>query len=301
MSNPLILECIPNFSEGRDRQTMESVAAALDAYQGVKRLDLCLDRDHHRSVLTFLGEPEAVVKGALAVCRRALERIDMRDHRGGHPRIGAVDVIPFVPLGGAGMDVAVEAARRFGAAFGEECGVPVFFYGEAALRPERRQLPQLRRGGYEGLRERMKNPAWWPDAGPVSFNERSGASAVGARMPLVAFNVNLDSGDVELARRIAGRIRESGGGLPALRAIGVFLESRGIAQVSMNLTDWRVTPVRAAFEAVEAAASSHGVGILESELIGLAPRGAFTGVSPEAIKLRNFSEKHFLESHLPGS
>ncbi len=301
MTQQLILECIPNFSEGRDRQAMEAVAAALEAFPGIRRLDLCLDRDHHRSVLTFLGEPEAMVQGALVVCRRALERIDMRDHRGGHPRIGAVDVIPFVPLGGSGMDVAVEAARRFGRAFGEECGVPVFFYGEAALRPERRPLPQLRRGGYEGLRERMKDPAWRPDAGPVSFNERSGASAVGARMPLVAFNVNLDSNDMHLARRIAGRIRESGGGLPALRAIGVFLESRDIAQVSMNLTDWRVTPVRAAFEAVKAAAAEAGVDVLESELIGLAPRGAFAGVAPGEIRLVDFSEERFLESHLPGS
>jgi len=301
LTQPLILECIPNFSEGRDLQAMEAVATALDAFPGIRRLDLCLDRDHHRSVLTFLGEPEAMVQGALAVCRRALERIDMRDHRGGHPRIGAVDVIPFVPLGGAGMDEAVEAARRFGTAFGTECGVPVFFYGEAALRPERRQLPQLRRGGYEGLRERMKDPSWRPDAGPVSFNERSGASAVGARMPLVAFNVNLDSDDMHLARRIAGRIRESGGGLPALRAIGVSLESRGIAQVSMNLTDWRVTPVRTAFEAVKTAAAEAGVGVLESELIGLAPRGAFAGVNPGEIRLVDFSEKRFLESHLPGA
>jgi glutamate formiminotransferase len=301
MKNPRIIECVPNFSEGRDRAAMEAVASALDDFPGVRRLDLCLDRDHHRSVLTFLGEPDSVVRGALAVCRRALLEIDMRVHRGGHPRIGAVDVIPFVPLGGAGMDDAVAAARRFGAAFGEECGVPVFFYGEAALRPERRQLPRIRKGGYEGLRERMKDPAWRPDAGPLSFNDRSGASAVGARMPLVAFNVNLDSGDVALAGRIAAAIRESGGGLPSLRAIGVFLESRGIAQVSMNLTDWRVTPVRAAYAAVEAAAAENGVGVLESELIGLAPRGAFAGVTPEAIKLKDFSAARFLESHLPGS
>jgi glutamate formiminotransferase len=301
MKSSLILECIPNFSEGRDRAAMEDVAAALDSFPGVKRLDLCLDRDHHRSVLTFLGGPEAVVEGALAVCRRALLRIDMRDHRGGHPRIGAVDVIPFVPLGGAGMDLAVEAARRFGTAFGEECGVPVFFYGEAALRPERRELPRVRRGGYEGLRERMRDPAWRPDAGPAAFSDRHGASAVGARMPLVAFNVNLDSGDLDLARRIAGAIRESGGGLPSLRAIGVMLKSRGIAQVSMNLTDWRVTPVGAAFAAVEAAAAARGVGILESELIGLAPRGAFAGVTPEEIRLRDFSAERFLESHLPGT
>jgi len=279
---------------------MEDVAAALDAAAGVKRLDLCMDADHHRSVLTFLGEPEAVVRGMLAVGRRALDRIDMREHRGGHPRIGAVDVIPFVPLGDTGMETAVEAARRFGTAYGEECGVPVFFYGEAALRPERRQLPQIRRGGYEGLRERMNDPAWRPDAGPAAFSERSGASAVGARMPLVAFNVNLDSGDAALARRIAGAIRESGGGIRSLRAIGVFLESREIAQVSMNLTDWRVCPVRRAYDAVRAMAADEGVRVLESELIGLAPRGAFEGVDPVEIRLVDFSEERFLESHLPG-
>ncbi len=294
-----IIECVPNVSEGRDREKIDAIAEEISRTPGVKLLDVCVDRDHHRSVFTFIGSPDDVVRAALTAMAGALDRIDMREHRGVHPRVGAVDVVPFVPLKGAVIKDAVEAAHRFGYAFGERNGVPVYFYGEAALSPQRRELPEIRRGGYEGLKGRMEDPRWKPDAGPEAFHPKSGATAVGARQPLIAFNVNLRTDDLRAAREIARKVRFSSGGLRHVKAIGVPLNSRNIVQVSMNLTDFRETSVRAAFDAVKEEASKRGVAILESELVGLIPEAALEGLSADDLRLSDFREECIIETHLP--
>ncbi|MDO9514961.1 MAG: glutamate formimidoyltransferase [Syntrophales bacterium] len=294
-----IIECIPNFSEGRDSRIIRAIVDAATEVVGVRVLDFSMDCDHNRSVLTFIGTPEAVLNGAIAACSRAAELIDMREHSGCHPRIGAVDVVPFVPLEGAQMADAVEIAHRFGRTFAYRHNVPVYFYGEAALSRERKRLADVRRGEYEALRDRMADPAWRPDISPEEsgFNPRLGATAVGARKPLIAFNINLDSNDIGLAQQIARSIRHSSGGLPHVQALGVLLESRNIAQISMNLADYEVTPLSVVFDAVRKQAAGKGVDILESELIGLIPRAALEGITPDQIKLLDFHEERIIESH----
>jgi len=295
-----IIECIPNFSEGRDSGVITAIADGVSAVAGVDVLDFSMDRDHNRSVLTFIGPPEAILKGAIAACNRAAELIDMRGHRGCHPRIGAVDVVPFVPLEGSRMEDAVEIAHRFGHVFARTHDVPVYFYGKAALSRERRKLADVRRGQYEDLEHKIRDPAWKPDAGPCLANPRLGATAVGARKALIAFNINLKSNDIDLAREIARSIRHSSGGLRHVQALGLFLESRNIAQVSMNLTDYEVTSLRTVFDAVYKKATEKGTDILESELIGLIPRAALEGIRPDQIRLHDFSEERIIESHCGG-
>lgn len=292
-----LIECVPNFSEGRNQQTVEALRQAVQKIDGVRLLDASADADHNRCVLTLIAPPEGIVDGAMAVAEEALRRIDMRRHEGIHPRIGAVDVVPFIPLGEATMAEAVTAAHCFGHEFAKRTGVPVYFYGEAALKPERRQLPDVRRGGYEGLTARLKDPQWYPDAGDAVFNEHWGATAVGARIPLVAFNVNLDSTDLSLAREIACAVRESSGGFPCVKAIGLFLAGRNKIQVSMNLTDYRKTSLRTVFDSIEKMARTRGVSILHSELIGLLPRDALADATPEYLRLIDFSEDRIIESH----
>jgi glutamate formiminotransferase len=293
-----IMECVPNFSEGRDREKINAIADVILRVPGVKLLDFSMDCDHHRSVFTFIGSPEDVFAGAMAACKRAIDVIDMREHEGVHPRLGAVDVVPFVPLRGADMRDAVSLAYRFGREFAEGNRVPVYFYGEAALHHGRKELSEIRRGGYEKLKEKIKAPRWQPDAGPSVFNDLSGATVVGARMPLIAFNVNLNTGDLALAKSIAAAIRQSGGGLKHVRAIGVPLKSRKIVQISMNLTNYRETPIRTVFDAVKKHVSQHGVAIIESELIGLIPEEALARVSAEYLQLSNFCPDCVIETHL---
>ncbi|MDD5167339.1 MAG: glutamate formimidoyltransferase [Syntrophales bacterium] len=293
-----IIECVPNFSEGRDPRKVEKIAGAVRTVSGVKLLDFSFDPDHHRSVLTFIGEPDAVIQGALAAGEKALELIDIRLHSGVHPRIGAIDVVPFIPLGDAQMDDAISAAHRFGRLFGERFSIPVYFYGDAALDAGRRELPDIRRGGIEALRERIRETCWCPDVGPAVCHESAGAVAVGARMPLLAFNINLKSGDLDLARRIARSVRESGGGFRNVKALGLFLKSRGLAQVSMNLTDYRETSIRSVYDRVQAEASKAGVELLESELIGLSPAAALDEETARHVRLRDFSDKRIIETYL---
>jgi glutamate formiminotransferase len=293
-----IIECVPNFSEGRDRKKIDSIVSALSKVEDVRLLDVCVDADHNRTVLTFIGTMEAVTKGATAVCERAIDLIDMREHRGVHPRIGAVDVVPFVPLKSATMKNAVDVAHRFGRTFGKRKKIPVYFYGEAALNPARRELPDVRKGEYEALKTRFDNPLWLPDAGPARFNPRSGAVAVGAREPLIAFNINLATDNLQAAKEIACSIRQSSGGLQHVKAIGVSLKSRNIAQVSMNLTNYKVTPLRTVFDAVKEEASHRGVAILESELVGLIPEDALEGVTAEYLQLSKFCAECIIETHL---
>jgi glutamate formiminotransferase len=280
-----LLECVPNVSEGRDSALIRRLADAVEA-AGARVLDVHADADHHRSVFTYLGAPDAVERATLALARLAVERIDMRRHSGVHPRVGAVDVVPFVPLRGLSMAEAVASARRVGHALCEATGVPVFFYAEAAAEPARRELPVVRWGGFERLAERLGDPMWRPDCGGPGPHPTAGASIVGARALLIAFNAMLDTADVAVARAIAAAVRESSaGGLPRVRAIGVPLASRNVAQVSMNLLDHRVTPPAVVVARVEQEATARGAAVREWELVGCAPKDAFPDAARLGIRL----------------
>jgi glutamate formiminotransferase / 5-formyltetrahydrofolate cyclo-ligase len=293
-----IIECVPNFSEGHDHKKISAIARVFKSFPNVRLVDFSGDADHNRSVFTFLGKPEDVLEAALAACSKALKLIDMREQAGVHPRLGAVDVVPFIPLGTAKMKDAVDLAHTFGQQLYERFGVPVYFYGFAARNDQGVELPDVRRGGYEGLAEKMARVEGSPDVGEKKFNARSGATAVGARELLVAYNINLDCDDLLLARHIASRIREKGGGLKHVRAIGVILKGRGLAQVSINLTNCKETPLKTVFDRVKTLAAEGGAQILESELIGLAPKCAFAGTKPEYLKLKDFDKDRLLETHL---
>ncbi|MGE5273317.1 MAG: glutamate formimidoyltransferase [Verrucomicrobiota bacterium] len=292
-----ILQCVPNFSEGRDPAFLEAIRGVLDDFP-VKVLDLSMDADHNRADCTFLGEPGVVEACALALAARAVELIDMRRHTGAHPRMGAIDVVPFVPIRGVTMDEAVEIARRFGRTFAEAHSVPVFFYEEACTSESRRNLADVRRGEYEGMAEKLRDPAWLVDAGPQDFNEQSGATAVGARMPLIAFNVNLQTGDLEVAKLIASAVRHSSGGLRFVKAMGLTLEEEGLVQVSMNLVDYRQTPIHRALELVRAEAARFGVPVKECELVGMVPIHALEEVVGYYLQVRDFGVNQVIEYHL---
>ncbi|HEX9670894.1 MAG TPA: glutamate formimidoyltransferase, partial [Thermoanaerobaculia bacterium] len=272
------LECVPNVSEGRRPETVAALARAAASPAGVALLDVSSDPDHNRTVLTLAGEPGPLHAALLALYETALGEIDLTLQRGVHPRIGAVDVVPFVPLAGAEMADAVAAALRLAEAVAVRFDLPVYLYEEAARRPERRRLPDLRRGGFEGLPARLADPAWAPDFGPPRPHPTAGGTIVGARPFLIAFNVVLETDDPTVARRIAARVRErTAGGLPAVRAIGVYLESRRRAQVSMNLLDFRRTSLAAALARVRREAEALGTGIVGSEIVGLVPEAAVLG------------------------
>ncbi len=292
-----MLECVPNVSEGRDARVLDRLADAIRSVPGVRLANVHADPDHHRSVFTFLGAPDAVERAAVALADAVFASVDMRRHHGVHRRIGALDVLPFVPLRGVTMDEAVARARAVGAMLGRTHSVPVYFYGAAATSPARRALQAIRAGEYEGLPAKLADPAWRPDAGPVRLNPEKGAMAIGARDVLVAYNVWLDSADLDVARAIARTIRESSAGLPCLQAMGFPLSHEGVAQVSMNLLDYRVTSLAGAFDAVKSEAGRRGVGIKRAELVGLAPRAAFEGREPESVGLHMRPEQ-YLDTHL---
>jgi glutamate formiminotransferase / 5-formyltetrahydrofolate cyclo-ligase len=297
-----LIECVPNFSEGRRAEVVEEIVLAINQIDGVTLLDHSRDETHNRSVVTFAGAAESVVRAATAAVGRAIQLIDMEQHIGAHPRIGAVDVIPFVPLGNTRIEECVDLARRFGEQIAKLFELPVYLYGEAALRPERRRLADVRRGQYEGLRaEIATNPEREPDYGPPRMHPRGGAVAVGARKPLIAFNVNLATDDEAVAKRIAHAIRESSGGLPGVQAMGVLLENPGeprYAQVSMNLVDWQRTGISRVVREIRTLARKAGTDIHHCELIGLAPTGALLEVSADALGLRDFSPDQALELRL---
>ncbi|MBA3877904.1 MAG: glutamate formimidoyltransferase [Anaerolinea sp.] len=278
----MLIESVPNFSEGRRLEVVDALAGTVAATPGAHLLDRTSDASHNRSVLTLAGEADAVTRALEATIEVAIREIDMERHTGEHPRIGAVDVVPFVPLGDTTMDQAVTLARTFGNRVAERFEIPVFLYARAATRPDRVRLADVRRGGYEGLRAEIATNGRGPDFGPARTHPRAGAMAVGARPFLVAWNINLESADVDLAKRIARRVRESGGGLPAVQANGFMIEELGCAQVSMNLLDFATTPIWRVWEEVRAVAAEDGVGLRESELIGLAPLAAFMDVAAHA-------------------
>jgi glutamate formiminotransferase len=317
----VLVESVPNVSEGRRTAVVDRLAGAVASVDGVFLLDRTSDPSHNRSVLTVAGEHEAVTAGLEALVQQAIRDIDMEDHAGEHPRIGAVDVVPFIPLGDTTMDACVELARAFAERIATRFDLPVYLYAEAATRSDRVKLADVRRGQYEGLKAEITQNGRHPDFGPTRMHPRAGATAVGARPFLIAWNVNLESEDVELAKRIARRVRESGGGLPRVQANGFRVEEpeRGQpvrAQVSMNLLDFHVTGLWQAWEAVEALAAEDGVALAESELIGLAPLAALLDVADHAgadpagsdeqrlaagaaaIRLRDFSPLQALELRL---
>lgn len=294
-----IVESIPNFSEGRDSRIIEQLENALNATRGVALLDRHRDVDHHRCVLTIAGSVELMEEAAFSVVAKASDLINLKLHAGQHPRLGACDVLPFVPLSGSTMEECVRLAHDVGARIGRELRMPVFLYEEACERPFRKRLEQIRKGGPEALMTRMAtDPAWAPDFGPSEPHPTAGVIAVGARYPLIAFNVLLQSHDVSLARDIAGSIRAANGGLPGVKAIGLELQSRGCVQVSMNLIDYHLTPVHVAFEAVKRAATLKGVAVAKSELVGLIPQEALAQTGGHDLQLAALTQTQTLEHRL---
>lgn len=291
-----MIECIPNFSEGRRPEVVDAIAAAVAAVPGATLLDQTSDADHNRSVITFAGPADAVAEAAFQAVRRAAELIDMTQHSGQHPRVGATDVLPFVPLGGATLEQCVALARSVGQRIGDELGIPVYLYEAAATRPERAALPNVRKGEYEGLRDAIgTDPARAPDFGPARLGA-AGATIVGARQPLIAYNVYLNTADVDVAKRIAKAIRGSSGGLRGVRALGMLVEGR--AQVSMNLVDFRTTPVHRVVEMVAREAATYGVLVAESELIGLIPEDALLDAARFYLRLHGMKDEQILERRL---
>jgi len=295
-----IVECVPNVSEGRDLARLARFAAAVTSTPSVTLAGVHADPDHHRSVFTFLGPPPAVAAAALVLADVVVAEVDMREHHGIHPRIGALDVLPFVPLAGVTMTEAAALAQQTGGRLAARHALPVYYYAHAARRAERRALRELRHGEYEGLAARLASADGRPDDGPARFDARAGAVLVGARDVLIAYNVWLAGDDVAAARAIARAVRASGGGLPAVQALGLPLASRGRAQVSMNLLDYRVTPIPAAFDRVREEAARAGVALDRAELVGLAPRAAFAGRTPASVGLDGVDAASYLDTWLSG-
>jgi len=312
----VLIESVPNVSEGRRLDVVDRLVEAIEAGEGVYLLDRTSDASHNRSVFTMAGEHGPVSEALERLVAAGIHEIDMEEHSGEHPRIGAVDVIPFVPLAATTMDDCVELARTFGERIATRFDLPVFLYANAATRPERVKLADVRRGQYEGLKQDIDQQGRQPDFGPARMHPSAGAVAVGARPFLIAYNINLDSADVELARRVARRVRESGGGLPRVQANGFWIEELGRAQVSMNLLDFATTPLWLVWDTVRDIAAEDGVDLAESELIGLAPLAAFLAVADRAdapaedpierrlaaaadyLRLRDFSPMQALELRL---
>jgi len=294
----LIVECIPNVSEGRRPDIIEAIAAAIRGVPGVHLLDHSSDSSHNRSVFTLIGEPAAVKAAVLAMFEQAVAHIDLRTHQGEHPRLGAIDVVPFVPIEGIDMagcvalakDVAREVAGRF--------AIPIYLYEEASDNPARRNLEDIRRGEFEGLAAKMATAGWAPDFGPATPHQSAGATVIGARMPLIAYNINLNTDRLDVAKKIAAAIRQSSGGFRYVKAAGFMLEDRGIVQVSMNLTNYQKTPIFRVFDLVKREAARYGVTVLESEIVGLIPSAALVATAEYFLQLERFSGDQILENRL---
>jgi glutamate formiminotransferase len=296
---PSLVECVPNFSEGRKPETVQRIAEAIAAVETACVLDRHIDPDHNRSVITFVASPERVVEAAFAAVKRASELIDMRRHQGVHPRLGATDVLPFVPIRGVTIDDCVALAHEAGKIIARELSIPVYYYESAALRPDRVNLEDVRRGAFELLREQIvSNPERAPDVGPSQIHESAGAIVVGARPFLIAFNVLLRTNDIAVARQIARTIRARNGGLPFLKALGFQLETRNLVQVSMNLVNYEVTGMGDAYAAIHREADVLGVEIESTEIVGLVPRNALDRDAEYFSKLENFSEATILENQI---
>jgi glutamate formiminotransferase len=293
-----IIECVPNVSEGRRAEVVRAIVDAVGATPGVHLLDWSSDASHNRSVITLAGDAVPLKAAVLTLFERSLEVIDLRQHQGEHPRMGAVDVVPFVPIDGVTMAECVQLARDTGEAIAARFGVPVYLYEEAASTDARRNLEDIRRGEFEGLSAKMAHEGWRPDFGPGSPHPSAGASVIGARMPLIAYNINLATDRHEVAKKIAAAIRFSSGGLRFVKAMGIALEDRGIVQVSMNLTNYEKTPIFRVFEIVRREAARYGVAVLESEIVGLVPSGALVSAAQWYLQLERFTGDQVLEQRL---
>ena len=293
-----IIESIPNVSEGRRPDVVERFADAVRNTPGVRLLDYSSDASHNRSVFTLVGDADSLKRATLALFEQAVAAIDLRRHSGEHPRLGAVDVVPFVPIEGATMDDCVRLAKDVGAVVADRFSVPVFLYEEASADPLRKNLEDIRRGEFEGLAARMRTPGWAPDFGPAAPHPSAGASVIGARMPLIAYNINLNTDRLDVAKKIAAAIRHSSGGLRYVKAMGVKIDDRNLAQVSMNLTNYQKTPIFRVFELVKREAGRYGVTVLESEIVGLVPSAALVSSAEFYLQLERFGGEQILENKL---
>lgn len=292
------MECVPNFSEGRDLEKIDKIVSPFRARQGVKLLDYSNDEDHNRLVVTVVGEPEALKEAVIEAIGVAVKLIDLNHHQGQHPRMGAADVVPFIPIKGCTMDEAIALSKEVGARVAEAYNLPVFLYEKSASAPHRENLAAIRKGEFEGMAEKIHQPEWKSDFGPAERHPTAGTVAIGARMPLVAYNINLDTPSLEIAHGIAKKVRFIGGGLRFCKAMGVELKERGITQVSMNLTDYSKTAIYRAHEMVRFEARRYGVNIVGSEIIGLVPMEALIDTAAYYLGLENFSMQQVLESRI---
>ncbi len=293
-----IVQCVPNFSEGKNQAVIDAIINEVKAVEGVKVLDWSADPSHNRMVLTFVGEPQAVKKAAFLSCKKASELIDMEQHKGEHPRIGATDVVPFIPVKNVTMQECVELAESLGAEISEKLHIPVYLYEEAAKMPSRKALPDVRKGQYEGLKVEISKPERHPDFGEPKMHPTAGATVVGARQFLVAFNINLSTSDVQIAKNIAGAIREAKGGYKYCRAMGIMIEERNLAQVTINMINYTGTPLHRVLETVKSEAARYGVNVVGTEIIGLMPMQAMLDAMNFYLRLENFDRKQILEENL---
>jgi len=293
-----IIECVPNFSEGRDPEKIEKIVEPFRAKEGVKLLDYQKDNDHNRLVVTVVGEPEALKTAVIDAMGCAIDVIDMRTHQGQHPRMGATDVVPFIPIKNVSMEAAVEFSKDVAKAAAKKYSLPIFLYEKSASRPARQNLANIRKGQFEGMADKIKLPEWKPDFGPQKIHPGAGVTAIGARMPLVAYNVNLDSNSIEIANEIAKKVRHISGGLRYCKGIGIELKDRGLVQVSMNMTDYTRTALYRAFELIKVEARRYGVNIIGSEIVGLVPMEALMDTAAYYLVLENFSMEQVLEARI---
>jgi glutamate formiminotransferase len=294
----MLIECIPNVSEGRRPDVVTTFADAIRAVPGVRLLDFSADPSHNRSVFTLVGDEAGVEAAVLALFERAVAAIDLRTHKGEHPRLGAVDVVPFVPIEGVTMAECVALAKRVGAIVADRFHVPVFLYEEASANAARKNLEDIRRGEFEGLAAKMSAKEWAPDFGPAVPHASAGATVIGARMPLIAYNINLATDRLDVAKKIAAAIRHSSGGFRFVKAAGFALENRGLVQVSMNLTNYEKTPIFRVFEVVKREAARYGVQVLESEIVGLIPSAALHAAAEHYLQIEGFKAEQVLENKL---
>ncbi|MEJ2727314.1 MAG: glutamate formimidoyltransferase [Deltaproteobacteria bacterium] len=293
-----IIECVPNFSEGRNPENIETIVAVFRGKKGIKLLDYQTDADHNRMVVTLIGEPDALKAAIIEAVGCAVDVIDMRTHQGQHPRMGATDVVPFIPIKNVSMEEAIAFSKEVASEAAEKYSLPIYLYEKSASRPERRNLAHIRKGQFEAMAEKIKKPGWKPDFGPQKIHPSAGVTAMGARMPLVAYNVNLDSSNLEIADEIAKRVRHISGGLRYCKGIGIELKDRGQVQVSMNMTDYTRTALYRVFELIKIEARRHGVNVVGSEIVGLVPMEALIDTAAYYLGLEDFTMEQVLEARI---
>jgi glutamate formiminotransferase len=293
-----IIECVPNFSEGRNPENIEKMVAPFRKQKGVKLLDYQTDEDHNRMVVTVVGEPDVLKAAVIEAMGCAIDLIDMRTHKGQHPRMGATDVVPFIPIKNIDMQEAVAFSREVAKEVAQKYSLPIFLYEKSASRPERQNLANIRKGQFEGMADKVEQPEWKPDFGPAKAHPSAGVTAMGARMPLVAYNVNLDCSDIEIANEIAKKVRHISGGLRYCKGLGIELKDRGLVQVSMNMTDYTKTAMYRAFELIKIEARRYGVNVIGSEIVGLVPLQALMDTAAYYLGLEDFSMEQVLETRI---